>query len=210
MNNQRPAMGEQLLRSLLLSLAAMWIISHFFGWPGQPKNPSTARPANLTALAASPDAVAQAFAGINPSQGTPLSATAAKAEIATLQKQIAANSSDPYSYWARLRTGLLQQYVLKDMRLAFGQYDDIIYHAAHDAIDAQAIFQKGDWQWRRAEAAEAGQAYPAPPASPSALDLALRPSKQDAVWTLEQLFHRSRNSAGFLDYQDFGAENRRQ
>jgi YidC/Oxa1 family membrane protein insertase len=199
MNNQRPAMGEQLLRSLLLSLAAMWIISHFFGWPGQPKNSSTARPANLTAIAASPDAVARAFAGINPAQGTPLDATAAKAEIATLQKQIAENSSDPYSYWARLRTGLLQQYVLKDMRLAFGQYDDIIYHAAHDAIDAQAIFQKGDWQWRRAEASESGQPYAALSANPTALDLALRPSKQDAVWTLEQLFHRGRNSAGFLN-----------
>jgi YidC/Oxa1 family membrane protein insertase len=202
MNNQRPPLGESLLRSLLLSLAAMWILSQFFGWPGQPNKPQAgARPENLTALAKAPDALEKAFAGIAPGSGTALTAETAKTEVATLQKQIAANESDEYSYWARLRAGLIQQYLLDDMSAAFKNYNEIIYQAAHNKIDAQAIYQKGDWQWRRAEAAEAGQPYPPAPADPTALQLELRPSKQDAVWTLENLIHRSRANSNFSSEQ---------
>jgi YidC/Oxa1 family membrane protein insertase len=203
MNNKRPSLGESMLRSLLLSLAAMWILGQFFGWPGQPKPQNAERPANLTAMAEAPDALKKAFAGIDAAQGAPISEAAAKTEVAGLEKQIATNSSDAYSYWARLRVALLQQYLLKDMSGAFKHYNDIIAHAAHDPIDAQAIYQKGDWQWRKAVALETGAAKPLAKADPTALELSLHPSKQDAVWTLEQLIHRGRQAADFSSTEIF-------
>jgi YidC/Oxa1 family membrane protein insertase len=193
MNNQRPGMGEQLLRSLLLSFAAMWIISYFFGWPGQPKPGQQAtRDPKLEARATLDNAFADLKAG---AQSAP-SPEKAQAEIASLQKEIAANGGDKYAYWARLRSGLLSQYVLRDWGSASKNYDEIIRHGAPDAVDAQAIFQKGDWQWHAASAPPASTSTSAPSSTPGAAPL---PTRQEATTTLETLVHRGKTASAYTD-----------
>ncbi|MDF2439046.1 MAG: YidC/Oxa1 family rane protein insertase [Abditibacteriota bacterium] len=206
MNNQRPSMGEQLLRSLLLSLAAMWLLNYFFGWPGGPQKADEARPA----AAISKATLANAFNGLDPLTGQRITPEAAQKEIATLKGEVGANGTDKYAYWARLRTGLLQQYVLKQPVEAMKSYDEVIAHNIGDDVDAQAIFQKGDWQWRAASATAASTSAPAPSNATSnatsnvattAAPVALQPTRQDAVVTFEQLIHRGRAASAFLDYE---------
>jgi YidC/Oxa1 family membrane protein insertase len=199
MNNQSPSMGQQLIRSLLLSFAAMWLISTFFGWPGQQKNNATARDPKLEAKATLDNAfvglgapaastskttgtaAASTAAGASTSTGTLITPAKAKAEVESLQKEIAANDSDKYAYWARLRAGLLQQYVLKQPEAALKNYTDVINHAAHDAVDAQAIYQKGDWQWHTAAQNKSTLESGAP-----------APTQQEAATTLETILYRSK------------------
>ena len=183
MNNKRPGMGEQLLRSLLLSFAVMWLISTFFGWPGQKKaEPTATRDPKLEAQAT----LDNAFKDLAP--GRAITAEAAKSEVGALQTAIAANSGDKYAYWARLRSGLLQQYVLKEPAAALKNYDEIINHGTPDAVDAQAIFQKGDWQWF---SAKEGTSTSTP----------LTPTKAEAAATLETLIHRGRGASEYLGTQ---------
>ncbi len=196
MNDKRPALGEQLIRSLLLSFAAMWAISYFFGWPGQPKQEDKpARDPQIEKRAT----LEGAFGGL--SRGELPTSDAAKTEISSLEKEIAkSDAKDPYTMWAHLRSALLQQYVLKDWSSAVKNYDVIINHGTPDAIDAQAIFQKGDWQWFNAtesplrdEAREAGGALTAATVP--------APTRAEAAATLETLIHRGRTASTYLDTQ---------
>ena len=194
MNDKRPAMGEQLIRSLFLSLAAMFAIQYFFGWPGQTKKDAAPIRDPKTAVT-----LESAFGGI--ARGELPTAEAAKTEIASLEKEIAKNDKDPYAMWAHLRNALLQQYVLHDWPSAVKNYDVIIHHGTADATDAQAIFQKGDWQWFNAtdsplrdEAKEAGTNAGALSAS-----AAPAPTRAEAAATLETLIHRGRAASGYLD-----------
>ena len=199
MNDKRPAMGEQLIRSLLLSFAAMWAIQYFFGWPGQPKKDAEPIRDPKTAIT-----LESAFGGI--ARGDLPTPEVAKTELAALEKDIAKNDKDPYAMWAHLRSALLQQYVLHDWPSALKNYDVIIHHGIADATDAQAIFQKGDWQWFNAtdsplrdEAKEASTNAGALAASATPASTAPAPTRADAVATLETLIHRGRAASNYLD-----------
>jgi YidC/Oxa1 family membrane protein insertase len=129
-----------------------------------------------------------------------LNAQTGAAEILALDKAIAGNERDEYSYWARLRKGLIQQYVLGELQMRPRQrgpfewitgifwpqptqvsvYDDVINHMGTDGVAAQAAYQKGDLLWRQAMA-NGG------------------PPTRDASMALEQLIHRGRSSSAFLD-----------
>jgi len=142
------------IQQALIGLLIWVVIQHFLGG-----NHTSVPPRKAPALA-------QAFAGIDPAvAGTPaLDAKAANAEVTKLQAQITANDSDDLAQWSRLRVGLIQQYVLKNLQsstrgagfLGFGgtqtyysTYDDIIRNRAGDAIEAQALYQEGDLLWRQ-------------------------------------------------------------
>ncbi len=176
-------MGEQLLRSLLLSFAVMWLISTFFGWPGQKKkDDAVARDPKLEARAT----LDNAFDGLASNRA--IAADAAKSEVAALQTAITSNANDKYAQWARLRSGLLQQYVLKNPALALTSYDEIIKHGTPDEVDAQATFQKGDWQWFTAQ-------------DSTSTSTPLTPTKIEAAQTLESLIHRGRGASEYLNTQ---------
>jgi len=130
-----------------------------------------------------------------------LTAATGDAEITKLQKEITAVPHDEYAYWARLRIGLIEQYVLKKVTLKerppsvwrnmFGAFyytppeytvfDEITDHGAINAVDAQALYQKGNWLWD-ANVEKGGK----------------EPS-QSAAHALEQLIHKGRGSSQFLD-----------
>jgi hypothetical protein len=129
-------------------------------------------------------------------------------EIQKLDKAIAGNDRDEYSYWARLRKGLIQQYVLGELQMRTRQrgpfewitgifwpqpvqisiYDDVINHMGADAVTAQAAYQKGDLLWRQTTANG-------------------RPPTRDAALALEQIIHRGRSSSAFLDLNIFVPQN---
>lgn len=178
MNNQR-SNSEQIFMFLALALGAMLIYNQFLGHPNK-GNAGPLRPV---------PAISQAFAGLNV-QNSPgskaITTTEAQTEKIKLDKDITNNGEDDYSYWARLRAGLLEQYVLdpKDNKFAFKYYDEIAKHSAANDVDAQALYQKGDWLWR--ESTTTGTHQPS----------------QEAATTLEQLVHRGRGSSSeFLDTQ---------
>src|SRR5688572_26930292 len=98
MNKQRSPL-EQMILIGLLSFCAFTFWQQFSG----NKN-KTARPEKAT------PPLSQAFTGLN-SGDAAISKDAALKQIASLQSEIETNGSDQYSYWARLRIGLLQQYV---------------------------------------------------------------------------------------------------
>ncbi|HEX8235324.1 MAG TPA: YidC/Oxa1 family membrane protein insertase [Abditibacteriaceae bacterium] len=139
--------------------------------------------------------------GPAPSPNMPtLNAQTGAAEILVLDKVISGNERDEYSYWARLRKGLIQQYVLGELQMKPRQrgpfewitgifwpqpsqvsvYDDIINHMGANGVTAQASYQKGDLLWRQAMV-KGG------------------PPTRDASMALEQLIHRGRSSSAFLD-----------
>jgi YidC/Oxa1 family membrane protein insertase len=152
MNNKRSPV-EQLLTFALLAFAAYWFSQSFFG---PKKAGTTVKPAPALALA---------FKGLE-SQSTLPSEEAANKEIATLQSAIDSSGKDEYSYWARLRAGLLQQYALKNPTAARKFYDEVINRRKNEEIDAQAIYQKGDLTWRLSESTSAVPVeQPTPPQS---------------------------------------------
>lgn len=174
MNNQRSS-GDQII--MFVALAAIgWLLFHQFSTAPNQSAQIPPRPA-LT--------LAQAFARLdsqNSPNSKPLTEAAALAEKEKLDKAIEAGKEDPYSYWARLRAGLLEQYTLKHSASAIKYYDDIIHHSAGDESNAQAIYQKGDLLWR--ESTTTGDHQPS----------------QEASQTLEQLVFRGRGSSSeFLD-----------
>ena len=185
MNKPRSS-GEQFFQFLLLALGSWMLFQYFFKPPAGSVAPP--RPAL---------SVTQAFKGIDPAQGPALTEVQAIAEEKKLQADITKNAQDPYSYWARLRKGLIQQYVLKNLESKerkggflgmgarvkyFPAYDEIISKASGDAIDAQALYQTGDLLWR--QSTQNG-------GLPS----------QEAATALEALVHKGRGSSAFLDQQ---------
>lgn len=195
MNNQRSSKGEQFLRFILLWIAATLIFNHFFSPSNKNKPATAARPAPT---------LQKAFEGIDPKIGTPLSVAAGQAEVAKLQKEIDTDGTDDYSYWARLRSGLIQQYVLGKLNVValtvsplsritspFSPpptqgtiYDQIISHGASNDIDAQAVYQKGDMLYR--DSTKNGG-----------------PPSAEAAQALELLIHRGRAASAFLDLKIF-------
>jgi len=146
--------ASTLLQQFLLAGLFWFAIQHFFGG-----NRSSTPPRKAPALV-------QAFAGIDPSVpgAKPLDVVAANAEVGKLQQQITLNDSDELAQWSRLRVGLIQQYVLKNLQSStrgagilglggtqtyYSTYDDIIRNRAGDAVEAQALFQEGDLLWRQ-------------------------------------------------------------
>ena len=186
MGNQNSS--GQTFRFILLFIACFFLTKSFFN-PPKPSGPPRAVPT-----------LQAAFSGID----TPdkISNSAATAEIAKLDKAIGGftpqaapgfiarlfgggnsnpNASDEYSYWARLRAGLIQQYALRDSDKALQMYDQIGARTANDVYHAQALYQKGDLLWHLSKVGE------------------LR--RQTAASTLELLIHAGRGSSKYLDHK---------
>jgi YidC/Oxa1 family membrane protein insertase len=177
MNNQQRSPSQQMFMVLALSFFGWYVLHNFFG-VGQPPNQNPQRP-----LKAVP-ALQQIFAGIDPKQGKPLTKEEGLTEIKKLNGEVTPADKDPYAYWARLRAGLIQQYIVEDDAAAIARYDEIIKHAGTDAVTAQATYQKGDLLWRRSTA-NGGQ-----------------PSSE-AASTLEQIIHKGRGASPFLNLEIF-------
>ena len=184
MDNQK---SGQTVRFILLFLACFFLTRSFFPSPkpsGPPRKVPTMQAA-FANLAASPNR---------------LLPDAAKTEIAKIDKDIGGftpppdpgfwakltgaapqnpKSSDAYSYWARLRAGLLQQYILKDNDAALRAYDQILAAHTSDVMHAQTLYQRGDLLWHTSKVNE--------------------PRRHDAAYTLEQLVVRNRGAARFLN-----------
>jgi len=168
-NTQRSTL-QQFLLFMALSFCAMQV---FQSWFGPKKTAADARALPPTALQA-------AFKGLDKAQSPLLDKTTGVAEVTKLQAEIKKNEADDYSYWARLRQGLIQQYVLKDSKAAVKTYDELVNHTSALDLSAQAAYQKGDLLWRQSTA-KGGKASP------------------EAAWALESLFHKGRGSSAFLD-----------
>lgn len=181
MNNQN-GFTQRLLTIMLLFFLGQFLAQKFglFGANDQNKSARPARPA-LT--------LGQAWTGIAPNTSNPAKV---QAEIKQLDAAIAQNNSDEYSYSARLRSGLLQQYFANDSKAALAHYNEIIKHAGTDAITAQATYQKGDLLWN--QAVKAGDIA-------NGVVQTATPTVEDAAKTLEQLVHKGRGSSAFLDLQ---------
>ena len=185
--NQQNSQGSQIFRFLLLALAGFFLWNSF----NQQRNEKPAvapRPAIK---------LVEAFNNIAPSQGQPLTKASAPAEIKRLAKLIAVNPKDEVAMWAHLRTGLIQQYVLGDLKSAqrkggflglgarviyYPPYDAVIANAANDNIEAQALYQTGDLQWRESVAKS-----PDKKASP------------ESIAALQTLVTKGRGASAFLD-----------
>ncbi len=206
MNNKRSPI-EQFLLIALLGFAAFTLSQQFFG-------PKDKKQGNQVAERKAP-ALNEAFDKLR-GGSVSIDKDAALLEIAALQKKIDANDSDGYAAWAHLRTGLLQQYAQRDPKAAIKAYDVVINRNKHEAIDAQALYQKGDLLWREALAARAAVGSTpsaAPPtgspvensatgnsvsnAPPDASQIAQM--ETDAAYALEQLPIRGRGNKAFLD-----------
>lgn len=185
MEKKNPS-GDQFFRVVILALGMTLLFNYFWG---QRPNPQTA-PRKAPTLA-------QAFKGIDSSQGPILEKEAARDEIDQLNKDISENERDAKAMWSKLRIGLIQQYILGNLEsktrksgiLGFGSdvtyfpmYDSIIHNAANDAIEAQALYQTGDLLWRRAIEK-----------SPN--------GSTEAAAALEALIHKGRGSSQFLDQE---------
>jgi YidC/Oxa1 family membrane protein insertase len=173
MNKQRTP-SQQFLLFFALAWAGMMMYQQYLG-PKTPGGTQEVRPAPKTALV-------EAFAGINPEKPPVLDKTAATTEVKKLTDEITKNGTDGYSYWARLRAGLLQQYALKDEKAAISRYDEVIHHGATDDVAAQAAYQKGDLLWRKSTASGG-------------------PPSEEGARALEALVHKGRGSSAFLDHQ---------
>ena len=185
--NQQNSQGSQIFRFLLLALAGFFLWNSFNQQSNQKPEVAPRTPIKLV----------EAFNNIAPSQGAPLDKTSAPAEVARLKKLIAANPTDEVAMWAHLRTGLIQQYILGDLKpqtrkggfLGFGArvvyyapYDAVITNAANDAIEAQALYQTGDLQWRES--------------------VAKNPDKKassESIAALQTLVTKGRGASAFLD-----------
>lgn len=196
MNNKRSP-GEQLILIALLSFSAFWLSQTFFGNKNQ---------GNRTDKPAPP--VAQAFQDLKAT-----SKEAALKEISTLQAAVTNNGNDEYSYWARLRVGLLQQYVLQNALEARKSYEEIIDRQNTEPVDAQALFQKGDLLWRISESTQATAAVTGnvatngvttePALSSAAIEQQQSVLRNEGATTLEQLVTRARGNNTFLQSKVF-------
>ncbi len=179
--------GNQIFRFLLLGLAGFFLWNSF----NQKKNEKPAVPPRPAIK------LVEAFNNIAPSQGAPLDKTAALAEVDRLDKLVAVNPKDEVSMWAHLRTGLIQQYILGDLKpatrkggfMGFGPtvtyypaYDAVVTNGANDDIEAQALYQTGDLQWRESVAKSKDKK-----ASP------------EAITALQSLITKGRGASAFLD-----------
>ena len=175
MNNNKKSFIERMLVFSLVYLVAWTFLQKY--WTG--RNAAPAQPAKT---------LVQAWTGIAPGNGTKLTPTQATTELSALQKSITGNNGDDYSYWARLRSGLIQQYGLTgktDIAAARKSYEEVINHGASDDVDAQALYQDGDSLWR--------EGRPAPNQIPQGDKLST------AAFALEKLIHRGRGSSVFLE-----------
>ncbi len=183
--NQQNSQGSQIFRFLLLGLAGYFLWNSF----NQQQNQKPAVPPRA------PLKLVEAFNNIAPSQGPALTKAAAPAEITRLEKLIAVNPKDEVAMWAHLRTGLIQQYILGDLKPAtrkggfagFGPtvtyypaYDAVVHNAANDNIEAQALYQTGDLQWRQSVKKD-GKASP------------------ESIAALQTLVTKGRGASAFLD-----------
>lgn len=159
---------------MALTFGAFSIFQQWFGPKKDVKDTAPAEPAKT---------LVQAFAGIDPKTPPALDTTTGAAELKTLTDRIAKNETDEYSYWARLRSGLIQQYVFKKPAEALKLYDQIINQNKADQVHAQAIYQKGDMQWKLAQGGVKGY------------------SQHDGAVTLEKLIHQGRGSSQYLDQE---------
>ena len=195
MGNNQNSSGQQTFRFLLLFLASFFLLRGFFG-TGNKTNPAPPRTAPT---------LEAAFKGVDAAQKPLLDKAAAQTEIDSLATQIGGlelkpqpgfwsrlflpqqadpKETDDYSYWARLRVGLLREYALKDTAGATQMYDEVVNNAPGDTkeenrLKAQAIYQKGDMLWHTAKGAYG--------------------TRTEASTTLEQLVHKGRGSSAFLD-----------
>lgn len=134
---------DQLILAGALSLAAYFFMQWYFGSKNQtPEVPKRPAPA-----------LVKAFDGI--SSSAPLPEPKAKEELASLQKEIDQNNEDDYALWAHLRSGILQEFILDDSKGAIEEYDAVISGKKSDALEAQAMYLKGDLIWRQEDAANA-------------------------------------------------------
>lgn len=184
MNNKRSPI-EQFLTIALLSFAGFYAWQNFFG-----NKPTGAARAEKTA-----PPIAQAFKDLGNDASAP-SKEAALKEVSTLQAEFAANGKDEYSSWARLRAGLLQQYVLKNAVEARKTYDEIIHRNKNEQLDAQAMYQKGDLSWRQGQSEKDANGKAQSAEQKAALDV-------EGAQTLEQFMIRSRGHKAFLDNKIF-------
>ena len=174
------------MRTLLIGALLFFGVQIFLNRFNKPQNPPRTAPT-----------LAQAFQGIDPSMGPALNAETGNAEVVKLQSNIQANDSDALAQWSRLRTALIQQYVLNTLTpakrksgfLGFGTlqtyypaYNDIVQANAGDAVEAQAIYQEGDLLWRQS------------------IQNGGKPSA-DAVTVLENFIQKRRGSPTFDTYQ---------
>jgi YidC/Oxa1 family membrane protein insertase len=158
---------DQLILAGLLSLAAYMFMQWYFGSKNKtPEVPPRKAPALL-----------KAFEGIT--AAAPLPQPQAKDDLAALQKSIDQSDKDDYALWAHLRSGILKQYVLDDDKGAIKEYDAVINGKKSDAVEAQAMYLKGDLLWRQEEAAKT--------------------SHKPGSDALEQILTRGRSSQSFLD-----------
>lgn len=185
--NQQNSQGSQIFRFLLLGLAGFFLWNSF-NQQKDVKDAPKPRPAIK---------LVEAFNNIAPSQGPALDKTAALAEVDRLEKVIAVNPKDQVAMWAHLRTGLIQQYILGDLKpatrkggfMGFGPtvtyypaYDAVVTNAANDAIESQALYQTGDLQWRQSVKKD-GKA------------------SSEAIAALQSLVTKGRGASEFLDTQ---------
>ena len=189
--NQQNSQGNQIFRFLLLALAGFFLWNSF----NQQKNQKPATPPRPAIK------LAEAFNNIAPAQGPALTPATAPAELTRLEKLIAANPKDEVAMWAHLRTGLIQQYVTGDLKpatrkggfLGFGPavtyypaYDAVISNAANDNIEAQALYQSGDLQWRQSVAQSKN-----------------KKASSESVTALQTLVTKGRGVSAFLDTEIF-------
>lgn len=182
MNNKRSPI-EQFLLIALLGFAAFSLSQLFFG---PKKDKKDAVPARVAPT------LDKAFADLS---GAGSQKETAVAEIAKLQKEIEANSSDEYAAWANLRIGLLKQYVLRNDTEALKAYDSVINRHQTKDIDAQAIYQKGDLLWRQSEAGQTGGKTKGAPLDAKQITKL----RGESASALEQISFRSRGHKEFLD-----------
>jgi YidC/Oxa1 family membrane protein insertase len=204
MNNKRSPV-EQMVLIALLSFSAFWLSQQFFG----NKNSKGAKPVKVVAV----PSLSLAFKGLRRNQA-PITKDAASKEIASLQSEITDNGKSEYSYWARLRVGLLQQYVLHDAAEARKSYEGVINHRKNEAVDAQALYQKGDLLWRQSQSASfTSPSTPAAPVSagnttdpahsPAAIAQEKSVLEAEGAQTLDQFLIRSRGHKAFLELKIF-------
>jgi YidC/Oxa1 family membrane protein insertase len=158
---------DQLILAGALSLAAYFFMQYYFGSKNQkpdiPKRPAPA--------------LVKAFDGIT--SAAPIPQPKAKDELASLQKSIDESDKDDYALWAHLRSGVLQQYILGDDKGAIKEYDAVLSGKKRDAVEAQAMYLKGDLLWRQEEVAKTSH----------------KPGSQ----ALEEILTTGRSSQSFLD-----------